>query len=483
MTDAGATAERRFTVLMPTHNRADVIGLAIRSVLAQTEADFELLVVADGCTDGTADLVRGLDDARIRLFDLPKAPHFGYANRNLALREARGSLVAYAPHDDLLLPDHLEKLGALLDTTGAGWAYSRPLWVARDGTAAPLATNIALEDERAGFMAASNTIPSCCVVHRRELLARAGWWPEDVAAAADWLLWRRMIGADGGRLARLKLPTSLHFTAGWREGRCGGFAPLQFALAVADAAPWWPAALRRRPWPGEPEQEAWHREMMSGGAAWVEALRGAADVVLARLAWDLLRDTGPRLAAATEDATVLRAAITAGAETAAAQAAALGRSLDAATARADAAVAERAALRCSLDAANDRADAAGRELAAARDAAAAERTAFRCSLDAATAVADSLRLDLAASVQAAHAESAARRGDLEAMAASAGAVRLQLAGAASRADTLDAELAHARERLGRAERANAALLASTSWRMAAPIRALGRGIGALRGRE
>ena len=279
----------RFSVLLPTHNRADVLGFAIASVLEQSESDFELLIVADGCTDGTRDIVASFPDPRIRFFDLPKAPYFGYANRNVALREARGRLVAYAPHDDLMLPDHLALMGGLLKQNGVAWGYSRPLWVSTDGIIVPFCTNLGLADELRSFLEQENTIPAGCVVHSRAALEEAGFWPEDVPSAADWVLWRRMITHAAGDAAHLRQPTNLHFSANWRQSRFSGVAGVQTLLNIADNASWWPAILRHAP-SAEPEQATIWRAMKAGGGPWVTALRAATDTVIDRIMWMAVRE-------------------------------------------------------------------------------------------------------------------------------------------------------------------------------------------------
>ncbi len=293
----------RFTVLLPTHDRADVLPYAIESVLRQTEPDFELLVVADGCTPATAAAAGRFDDARIRFLDLPKAPHFGYANRRHAMAGARGRLVAYVAHDDLLFPDHLERLGAALDA-GADWVYSRPLWVSTDGVVVPFATNLALADECADFVDNRNTLPMACIAHTHELYTGIGGWPTNVPTAADWLMWRRMLARPGTRIAALPSPTSLHFSAVWRVSRYSNMPEVHELLSIADAAAWWPPVLRCPPVPGCKEQQRFAQAIADDGLVWCQSVRAAAEVVLSRLAWDAVRrprGPAPAVAAQTLD--------------------------------------------------------------------------------------------------------------------------------------------------------------------------------------
>ncbi|HEX9569553.1 MAG TPA: glycosyltransferase family A protein, partial [Rhodospirillales bacterium] len=264
--------EPLFSILMPTHSRVDVIGHAIRSVLDQTRPDFELLVVGDGCVAGTGEVVAGFGDPRIRFFDLPKAPHFGYANRNIALREARGALIGFAADDDLLFPDHLETLERGL-AGGAALAYSQALWISTDGVAAPFLVNLEMADELDFFMTRANHIPASCFLYRADALPSRDVWPEDVPAAADLLLWRRIISANHGNPpAYCRTPTMLHFSARRRASRHAGMPVFATLLRIADTAEWWPDALRIPVSPGQTEQEAFAGRMRYE-PGWTERVR------------------------------------------------------------------------------------------------------------------------------------------------------------------------------------------------------------------
>src|SRR4051812_42377490 len=93
----------RISFLLPAHNHVKTVGATIDSILAQTCGDFELVVIDDASTDGTEEILRGYNDARVHL-------HRNAVNReltaslNIGLAIARGEFVARIDADDLCLP-------------------------------------------------------------------------------------------------------------------------------------------------------------------------------------------------------------------------------------------------------------------------------------------------------------------------------------------------------------------------------------------
>lgn len=115
----------RVTVVIATFGWPEVLPFAISGVLEQTFADFELLVIGDGCTNETESVVRSFEerDRRLRWINLPKNTKHQSGPNNEAIRVARGTHLAYCGHDDVWLPHHLETLVAAIDR-GADVAHS-----------------------------------------------------------------------------------------------------------------------------------------------------------------------------------------------------------------------------------------------------------------------------------------------------------------------------------------------------------------------
>ena len=101
-----------FSIVIPTYNRADLIGLTLDSVLAQTFAEFEILVVDDGSIDHTAAVVRAYTDSRLHY--LLKINEERGVARNYGLARAQGEYVLFLDSDDLFHPGHLVTLHAAI---------------------------------------------------------------------------------------------------------------------------------------------------------------------------------------------------------------------------------------------------------------------------------------------------------------------------------------------------------------------------------
>jgi glycosyltransferase involved in cell wall biosynthesis len=102
------------SVVIPLYNKERHIGRAVESVLNQTYRDFELIIVDDGSTDGSADVVRRFNDPRVRLVHREHVDSAGgHAARNRGIAEARADLIAFLDADDEWMPSHLETIGRL----------------------------------------------------------------------------------------------------------------------------------------------------------------------------------------------------------------------------------------------------------------------------------------------------------------------------------------------------------------------------------
>ena len=102
----GTSKAPAISVVLPVHNRASVVGDAVRSVLAQQFKDFELIVIDDGSTDGTVETIEAFDDPRLRVIRLSENAG-GNAARNKGIEAARAPLIAFLDSDDAYLPHKL----------------------------------------------------------------------------------------------------------------------------------------------------------------------------------------------------------------------------------------------------------------------------------------------------------------------------------------------------------------------------------------
>jgi glycosyltransferase involved in cell wall biosynthesis len=111
------TAAPRVSVIMPTHNRAELLRRSVLSVLSQTYRDFELIVVDDCSKDHTQQVLAEFSDPRLRVIRRETNGRAAAA-RNDGIAAARGELIAFQDDDDIWLAHKLERQVAALDAAG-----------------------------------------------------------------------------------------------------------------------------------------------------------------------------------------------------------------------------------------------------------------------------------------------------------------------------------------------------------------------------
>ncbi len=97
-----------FSIIIPTYNRANFIQIAIKSVLAQSYQEFEIIIVDDGSTDNTIEVVNAFADPRIQYYYTENSERS--AARNLGIQKCGGEYVCFLDSDDAFKPNHLMSL-------------------------------------------------------------------------------------------------------------------------------------------------------------------------------------------------------------------------------------------------------------------------------------------------------------------------------------------------------------------------------------
>ena len=177
------------SVIMPCLNGERHIQMAIDSVLVQTCDDFELIVVDNGSTDRTPEILRSVNDPRLRVFTLPER---GVSRaRNLGLREARGTFIAFLDSDDTWSAEFLKKMHTALASDSktvlayCGW-QNLGLPGSRGEPFVP--PDYETPDKAAALLEGCRWPIHACLT-RHAAIIEAGGFNTHLIIAEDYLLW------------------------------------------------------------------------------------------------------------------------------------------------------------------------------------------------------------------------------------------------------------------------------------------------------
>jgi glycosyltransferase involved in cell wall biosynthesis len=215
------------TILMPAYNVSSYIGEAVSSVLAQDFTDYELLIIDDGSTDDTPEIVQLFHDPRIRLL---RQTHTGIAAAlNLGLKEAGAGLVARFDADDICLPGRFACQVRFLS--------EHPDYVICGGNAEYINAegehlfhykcHAFSHEEIVDHIYDQCPFIHSAVMYRRNAILEVGGYPGDANNFEDHLLWVRLV--DKGKYANLQQelirvrfnPSSVTMDEKWRGDKFG----------------------------------------------------------------------------------------------------------------------------------------------------------------------------------------------------------------------------------------------------------------------
>lgn len=238
----------KISVVMPLYNKEKEVERAIRSAIAQTVSDFELIVVNDGSIDGGPDIVRAIGDPRIKVIDQENA---GVSSaRNRGIRDAENELIAFLDADDEWTPDFLDTILELkfkypsCDVFGTRYYFSSPTGEKRLAVVRGIPQDMRdciLEDYFACAAKSDPPLWTSAVSVTKKAIACVGGFPTGVAIGEDLLTWARL--ATKCRIAYSTKPCAVHYNPQHPSARPGRIPQVpdivgnSLSRLMVDAAP------------------------------------------------------------------------------------------------------------------------------------------------------------------------------------------------------------------------------------------------------
>jgi glycosyltransferase involved in cell wall biosynthesis len=180
------------SVIIPTYNAEKTIHETVTSVFKQTLSDLELIIINDGSTDKTLEVLSTIDDPRLKIFSYPNA---GVAvSRNRGLSKATGQYISFLDADDLWTPDKLEaQYQALQDNPQAAVAYSWTDYVDESGQFLGVCARATNNGNLYQLLLLADVIGSGSnPLIKAEAIAKVGEFDPAVVPTEDWDMWIRL---------------------------------------------------------------------------------------------------------------------------------------------------------------------------------------------------------------------------------------------------------------------------------------------------
>jgi GT2 family glycosyltransferase len=189
-TDSSRSLAARVSVIIPCYNQANYLGEAIRSVLDQAYTNFQIIVVDDGSTDNTSEVVAGYSDVRC----IRQANQGLAAARNAGLHGSQGNYVVFLDADDRLLPHALDTgLSCLKANPVSAFVSGHFRFIKDDGTLLREFPQKQIEDDHYLALLQRNYIGMhATVMYRRDVLESVGGFDTSLRACEDYDLYLRI---------------------------------------------------------------------------------------------------------------------------------------------------------------------------------------------------------------------------------------------------------------------------------------------------